>query len=80
MAGKTSEWVVTTSGERSVGEVAKELKKHGFKVNNVLDEIGVITGAAEDHVVAKARKVKGVSDVSANVDVDIGPPGSKHTW
>ena len=45
------EWIITTSGDRPLSDVAKELKKHGFKVSNVLDEIGMITGRAEDHVV-----------------------------
>jgi len=80
MATKKKEWIVTTSGERSLDDVTKELKKHGFKVSNVLDEIGMITGEAEEHVVAKARKVKGVSDVSASGTIDVGPPGSKQTW
>ena len=80
MATKTKGWVVTTSGERPLADVAKELKKSGFKVEQVLDEIGAITGAAGDDVAAKLRKVKGVSDVSANTPVDIGPPGSSHTW
>ena len=81
MAAKSKkEWIVTTSGDRPLSDVAKDLKKHGFKVSNVLDEIGMITGDAEEHVVAKARKVKGVSDVSASGTIDVGPPGSKKTW
>ena len=74
------QWVVTTSGDRPLEEVAKELKKHGFKVSQLLSEIGLITGEAGDEVVAKARKVKGVSDVSANVGADVGPPDGKDTW
>ena len=77
MATKKKEWIVMTSGERSPSEVAKELTKHGFKVGQVLDEIGMITGDAADDVVAKARKVHGVKDVSASGNIDIGPPGSK---
>ena len=37
-------WIVTTSGERSVKDVAKDLKAKGFSVDQVLDEIGAITG------------------------------------
>lgn len=80
MAAKKKEWIVTTSGDRKLEDVTKELRKHGFKVNNVLDEMGMITGEAEEAVVEKARKVKGVSDVSASGTIDVGPPGSKKTW
>ena len=73
-------WVVTTSGDRSLSDVAKDLRKSGFKVESVLDEIGIITGEGGDKVALKARKVKGVADVSKNVPVDIGPPNSSDTF
>lgn len=80
MAAKKKEWVVTTSGDRPLDEVAKELKKSGFKVSQVLSEVGLITGEGGDDVAAKARKVKGVADVSANVGADVGPPDEGETW
>jgi hypothetical protein len=73
-------WIVTTSGERSVKDVAKDLKAKGFSVDQVLDEIGAITGAADDDVAAKARNIKGVADVSPDGSIDIGPPDSPTTW
>ena len=51
--GKT--WIITTSGERSAKEVAKDLKAKGFTVDQVMDEIGTITGAADDAVASKLR-------------------------
>ena len=80
MAAKKKDWVVTTSGDRPLEEIAKELKKSGFKVSQVLHEIGLITGEGGDDVATKLRKVKGVADVSANVSADVGPPDSKNTW
>jgi len=80
MATKKKDWVVTTSGDRPLEEVANELRKSGFKVGEVLHEIGMITGEGEDEVAEKLRKVKGVTDVSANVGADVGPPGSTDTW
>lgn len=77
---KTKDWVVTTSGERSLHDVATELRESGFKIDQILDEIGAITGTGGDDVARKLRKVKGVSDVSANAGADIGPPGSDDTW
>jgi hypothetical protein len=73
-------WVVTTSLERPVGEIARELSAAGFEVEQTLAEIGVITGKSDDTGVAKARKLRGVTDVSPEPEVDIGPPGSRETW
>lgn len=75
-----SSWVITISGDRPIAEVADELARCGFELEQVLTEIGVITGRGSDDIVARARKVAGVADVSATVNVDIGPPGSPETW
>ncbi|HUQ81455.1 MAG TPA: hypothetical protein VM076_09970 [Gemmatimonadaceae bacterium] len=77
---KNKTWIITTSGERSTKDVAKDLKAKGFTVDQVLDEIGAITGAADDAVAAKLRGVDGVSDVSPDGVIDIGPPDSPTTW
>jgi hypothetical protein len=77
---KSKTWIVTTSGERPVADVAKDLRAKGFSVDQVLDEIGAITGAADDSVVPKLRAVKGVADVSPDTAIDIGPPDSPTTW
>jgi len=74
------DWVVTTSGDRPVNEVAKDLRQSGFAVDQVLEEIGIITGAASEDVVKKARAIRGVADVSRDEPIDIGPPGSPETW
>ena len=74
------DWVVTTSGDRPVKEVAKDLRQSGFAVDQVLEEIGVITGAASEDVVKKARTIRGVADVSRDETIDIGPPGAPETW
>ena len=79
---KGKRWIVTTSGDRTVNEVQKELGKKGFKVDQVFDEAGSITGEAEDDVADKVRNISGVVDVSPeeSLNVDIGPPGSSDTW
>jgi hypothetical protein len=73
-------WIVTTSGDRPVKDVAKDLRATGFSVDQVLDEIGAITGAGDDRVAEKARAIKGVADVSPDTPIDIGPPGAPTTW
>ena len=76
----TKRWVVTTSGDQSLNDIHKNLVENGFKVDQVLSEMGLITGVAEDDVVEKVRQVGGVVDVSPEPSVDIGPPGSSDTW
>ena len=79
-AAATSNWVVTTSGDRAIADVAKELSKAGFAVKQTLDQIGVITGAANPKAAQKARAIRGVADLSPEQKVDIGPPNSRETW
>ena len=71
---KGKKWIVTTSGKGSLSEVKKKLTESGFTVDKVLEEIGVITGTSSDDDVEKVRKVSGVTDVSPDEKVDIGPP------
>jgi hypothetical protein len=71
------DWVVTTSGDRPIADVVKELKQSGFHVDQVLSDVGLITGAGGDDIAEKLRKVKGVADVSVNAGADVGPPDSK---
>lgn len=73
-------WVVTTSGDQSLSDIQKNLIDSGFTVDQVLTEIGLITGVAEDEVVKKVRNINGVVDVSPELPVDIGPPDSPETW
>jgi hypothetical protein len=78
--GKKKKWVVTTTGDRPVGDVKKSLTKSGFTVEQVLEEIGCITGEASDDVAERLRSVPGVADVSPETPIDIGPPDSPVTW
>lgn len=79
MANK-KRWIVTTSGDRSLSDIKKELTESGFAVEQALDEIGCIIGTASDDVVEQLRSVPGVADVSPEEPVDIGPPDSPVTW
>ena len=76
MAKKRKNLVVTVSGDHPIHEVTSKLKAAGFEVDQVLDAIGVVTGSAPAASVAKMRKVSGVTDVSADHPVSIGPPGA----
>lgn len=76
----TKSWVVTTSADRPIGDITRELKEAGFDVGQVLEEIGTITGAAADETISKVRSIRGVVDVSPDLPIDIGPPDSPETW
>lgn len=67
-------WIVTTSGKKKLSYVKRKLSESGFSVDQVLDEIGVITGTCSDDDVDRLRKVAGVADVSPDEQIDIGPP------
>jgi hypothetical protein len=77
---KPQSWVVTTSSDRPVADIAKDLSAAGFKVEQALDQIGVITGKSGDAAVRKARSIRGVTDISPDAPASVGPPKSKDTW
>lgn len=77
---KSKRWNITKSGDRSLSDVKKDLKKAGFSVDQVHEEIGVITGAASEDVAKKLRAIPGIADVSPEENIDIGPPDAPVTW
>ena len=76
---KAKSWVITTGG-RPIRDIAKDLADAGLVGGQVLEAVGSITGSADDTVVAKLRKVRGVVDVSPDTPIDVGPPDSPDTW
>jgi hypothetical protein len=65
MPGKKKElWIVTVSDERPIKKVAADLKAAGFDVDQVLEEVGTVTGSAASDKVEQLRKIQGVKDVS----------------
>lgn len=76
----TKKWVVTLASDRPVSEVSNELTKTGFDIDQVLDQIGCITGTASDEVARKLRKVPGVADVSPESTIQLPPSDESITW
>lgn len=74
---KKQSLVITTSGNRSIKDVARDLKKAGFDVEQVLESINVVTGKGQAGSEGKLRSVKDVVDVSEDHPVDIGPPDAE---
>ena len=64
-----------------MNEVSADLKKHGFKVEYELEAIGQITGEASDSIKEAAKKIAGISSITASHDdINIGNPDSDITW
>ena len=76
MGNTGQQLVITTSGDRSIHEIARDLGKAGFKVGEILDAINVVTGSADPTVKDRLRSIRGVADVSEDHPIDIGPPGA----
>ena len=56
----SSRWVITTSGDRPISDVAVDVAAAGFAMNQVLEVIGIITGSATDGVAEAVRAVPGL--------------------
>ncbi len=76
MAGAQQALVITLSGDRPLGEVTADLTAAGLTIDQVLPEIGIVTGSAPAAVAPRLRRVTGVSHVSRDEGVDVGPPDS----
>lgn len=73
-------WIITISEDQSINEIASRLSDEGLSIRDVLEEIGCITGSADDVTAERLRKVKGVVDIAPDMQLDIGPPGADETW
>lgn len=69
-------WIVTLVEGAALPDVRRRLADAGFDVDQVLDEIGVVTGRGDDDVAAKLRGIEAVEDVSPEGEIGISPPDS----
>ena len=73
-------WIITISGDQSINDIATRLSAEGLTIRDVLEEIGCITGSADDDTAERLKNVNGVVDISPDWQIDIGPPGAVETW
>ncbi|BCB62525.1 MULTISPECIES: hypothetical protein [unclassified Halomonas] len=73
-------WLITISSDQPIQDIATRLSAEGLIVREVLEEIGCITGAADDATAQRLKQVQGVLDVAPDVPMDLGPPGADETW
>jgi hypothetical protein len=80
MAASKRWTIVASGGDQPLSELAQRLGKAGFVVDQVLTEIGCITGAGNDEVAEQLRALPGVAAVEPELGIDIGPPDAAVTW
>ncbi|RUR28913.1 hypothetical protein ELY33_13320 [Vreelandella andesensis] len=73
-------WIVTVSSDQSINEIANRLSAEGLTIRDVLEEIGCITGSADNVTVERLKEIKGVVDITPDIQIDMGPPGNEKTW
>jgi hypothetical protein len=59
-----------------IHDVSKGLKTAGLKVDQVMEEIGTITGSASRSKLAALQRVEGVAAVEQSRSVQLPPPES----
>ncbi|MGO1689974.1 MAG: hypothetical protein ACTHYL_06800 [Halomonas sp.] len=73
-------WIITISSDQPINEMATRLSEEGLTIKDILEEIGCITGSADNVTVERLKKIQGVVDVAPDIQIDMGPPGSDSTW
>lgn len=69
-------FVVTTSADRPLARIAGDLSDLGFRVDRILEEIGVIVITGDAAAAQRIRTIPGIADVAPATEIDIGPPDS----
>jgi hypothetical protein len=67
---------VSDSHMNKIAEVAAAAKRVGMKVEQHLDDIGVLTGEIDQDKVGRLRQIDGISHVEEERIIRIPPPDS----
>lgn len=73
-------WIITISSDQSMTEIAARLKAEGLTIRDLLEDIGCITGAADNATAERLKHIEGVVDIAPDMHMGIGQPGSNETW
>ena len=73
-------WLITISSDQPINEVATRLSEEGLTIKDILEEIGCITGSADDVTAERLKHIQGVVDIAPDIQIDVGPPGTDETW
>jgi len=58
-------------------EVAEDLQEHGMKIDQVMDQVGVVTGSCPSGDLPALRRVPGVEHVESAQTFRLSPPHSR---
>lgn len=73
----TTDWTVTLAPGTDAQAAVQRLRSAGLQVQDVLAEIGVVTGRATAAQAQRLRGLPGVDDVSGMPGADVGPPDAE---
>jgi hypothetical protein len=79
-AGKNRTWIITTSSDRPIADIGRDLASAGVSRRRVLKDVGSIIVSAKATSIPKLRAIRGVVDVAPDTAINIGPPDSSMTW
>lgn len=65
--------IIVSSKPDKLSSVVTELKKHGMKVDSVLDATGTVTGEIDSAKLAALRAIPGVT-VEPDTSIQLPPP------
>lgn len=71
------QYIVTFDPSADPDSVAEDLRSNGLEVDNVMREIGIISGAADDGKLSALRGARSVLDISESGTVGVPPPDSE---
>lgn len=77
---KVELWIITISSEYSIREVAPRLSDEGLTIRDLMEEIGCITGEADNATAERLKRIDGVVDIAPDMPVSLGPPNAGSTW
>jgi methylmalonyl-CoA mutase cobalamin-binding subunit len=58
-------------------EVAEDLQEHGMKIDQVMDQVGIVTGSCPSDDLPALRQVPGVDHVESAHTFHLSPPHSR---
>ena len=73
-------WIITISSDRSITDIAARLKAEGLTIRDLLEDIGCITGAADNATAERLKHIEGVVDIAPDMPIELGPSEGNQTW
>ncbi len=74
---KVELWIITVSSDWSLTDIAARLKAEGLTICDLLEDIGCITGEADNATAERLKHIDGVVNIAQDIPIDLGPPGSR---